>query len=167
MAIEINWVEQHNKGESYAEIPLLGGNLCVYYFENIINKTEWKIEKQENVSEISNQWVIIQQYLNNPCDQLTINLKKQGSDFRNKVWQEIYKIPIGQTMSYSALSNKIDSGARAVANACRDNPFPGIIPCHRVVAVSGIGGFMGQTEGRCLELKRKILAVEAVFSKGS
>ena len=47
-----------------------------------------------------------------------------------------------------------------MANACRDNPFPVIIPCHRVVAVSGLGGYMGQIDGRALEIKKKLLVNE-------
>ncbi|MCK5190962.1 MAG: MGMT family protein [Methylococcales bacterium] len=102
----------------------------------------------------------IQDYLNNPTSSLSVNLQKQGSDFRNKVWAEICKIPVGKVLSYSELASKAGSGARAVANACRDNPFPGIIPCHRVVSVSGLGGYMGQTSGKLFSIKEKLLAIE-------
>ena len=88
-------------------------------------------------------------------------LQKQGTDFRNKVWAEICKIPVGQVLSYSVIAEKVDSGARAVANACRDNPFPGIIPCHRVVSVSGLGGYMGQTSGKFFEIKKNLLLIES------
>jgi methylated-DNA-[protein]-cysteine S-methyltransferase len=64
-------------------------------------------------------------------------------------------------ISYSELAKKIDSGARAVANACRSNPFPGLIPCHRVVSVNGLGGYAGETSGKFLEIKRKLLLLES------
>ena len=102
----------------------------------------------------------IQGYLYDPTISLSVKLQKQGSDFRNKVWTEICKIPSGHVLSYLELADKVESGARAVANACRDNPFPGIIPCHRVVSISGLGGYMGQTSGKFLDIKKKLLAIE-------
>jgi methylated-DNA-[protein]-cysteine S-methyltransferase len=65
-------------------------------------------------------------------------------------------------ISYTDLANRVSSGARAVANACRDNPFPGIIPCHRVVAINGLGGYMGDTRGELFEIKNKLLRLESV-----
>jgi methylated-DNA-[protein]-cysteine S-methyltransferase len=160
MPIIINWVELNNKTDSCVEIPLFEECFSIHYVDNTIAKTEWNLRLLNNPIEINSQWKDIQRYLNNPTETLTINLKKQGSVFRNKVWAEMCKIPVGQTLTYSALARQIDSGARAVANACRDNPFPVIIPCHRVVAVSGLGGYMGQIDGRALEIKKKLLANE-------
>ena len=51
--------------------------------------------------------------------------------------QAIAAIPYGETMSYGALANSIDSAARAVGGACRRNPYPIIIPCHRVTSSNG------------------------------
>jgi len=160
MAIIINWVEQQKQSESCIEIPMFKGSFVIHFIDNVITKTEWRLQPLDTRLVINNQWQEIQGYLNNPEKSLTVNLKLQGSDYRHKVWAEMCKIPVGKTLSYSALASKIDSGARAVANACRDNPFPGIIPCHRVVAVSGLGGYMGQTSGECLDLKRMLLALE-------
>ena len=162
MTIIVNWVEQQNQMDRCIEIPFFDETLLIYYFNNVITKTEWRLGPDDCLSlDDDKDWHQLQQYLTKPIENLTVNLKKQGSDFRHKVWEEMCKIPVGQTLTYSALARKIDSGARAVANACRDNPFPGIIPCHRVVSVSGLGGYMGQTDGRCLEIKGNILAGEA------
>jgi methylated-DNA-[protein]-cysteine S-methyltransferase len=65
-----------------------------------------------------------------------------GTPFQLRVWQAIYAIPVGETRTYGQLAALLGSGPRAVANACGANPFPIIIPCHRVVAKSGIGGFL-------------------------
>ncbi len=160
MPIIINWVDLEGATGNCNELALYEASFIIHTINNIITKTEWNLAPLGRLSVVNEQWEELQHYLNNPTESLTINLKKQGSVFRNKVWAEMCKIPVGQTLTYSALAKRIDSGARAVANACRDNPFPVIIPCHRVVSVSGLGGYMGQTSGRELEIKKKLLANE-------
>ena len=162
MAVSIRWVDQKNTIENCVKVPAVAGNLVIYLIGNVITKTEWSLEKVAIFPIADNsQWKQIQNYLDKPTMPLSVNLQKQGSDFRNKVWAEICKIPAGQVLSYSELANKTGSGARAVANACRDNPFPGIIPCHRVVSVSGLGGYMGQTSGKLISIKEKLLTIES------
>jgi methylated-DNA-[protein]-cysteine S-methyltransferase len=85
----------------------------------------------------------------------------QGSVYRNRVWAALCQIPFGETMTYSALAKKIGSSARAVGNACRDNPYALFIPCHRVISVSGMGGYCGQTDGDFISVKYKLLEFEA------
>ena len=160
MSIIINWMDLENNKGSCIEMPLFEESFVINSFDNVVIKTEWKLTVSDKHFIENNHFKEIQHYLNNPTETLTINLKKQGSVFRNKVWAEMCKIPVGQTLTYSALAKRIGSGARAVANACRDNPYPVIIPCHRVVSVSGLGGYMGQTSGRELEIKQKLLANE-------
>ena len=65
--------------------------------------------------------------------------------FFARVWQEVAKIPIGKTLSYSEVASRIGSpkASRAVGNAMAQNPLPFIVPCHRVRAASGLGGFGG------------------------
>ena len=70
------------------------------------------------------------------------------------------RIPAGKTLSYGVLAKKLDTSARAVGNACRANPVPIIVPCHRVVASNGMGGFMGKRSGSPLDLKHWLLAHE-------
>ena len=163
MPVMINWVDDlsEEKESSCFKISALIGELIVHRVEQVVTKTEWCIYSSEiRSSKNDRQCSQIQHFLDNPKGSLVINLKKQGTGFRNKVWSEICKIPVGRVLSYSELAKKIDSGPRAVANACRDNIYPGIIPCHRVVAKSGLGGFMGQTNGKPLEIKRKLLQME-------
>ena len=73
-------------------------------------------------------------------------MKLKGTKFQNLVWKEISKIPYGQTMSYKEIAARIGhpNASRAVANACGKNPYPIIIPCHRVVCSNGkLGGYSG------------------------
>ena len=95
MSIIINWIDPKNKVGSGIEMPLFGESFSIYFVDNIITKTEWNLRLLNNPGEINKQWKDIQRYLNNPTETLTIHLKKQGSVFRNKVWAEMCKIPVG------------------------------------------------------------------------
>jgi len=67
-----------------------------------------------------------------------------GTEFQIKVWKEIKKIPKGSPLTYKELAKKINKpkAYRAVANACGKNPYPIIIPCHRVIGSNGnVGGY--------------------------
>ena len=73
-------------------------------------------------------------------------MKLNGTEFQNLVWKEISRIPYGQTMSYKEIAERIGhpNSSRAVANACGKNPYPIIIPCHRVISSNGkLGGYSG------------------------
>ncbi len=70
-----------------------------------------------------------------------------GTSFQISVWKKIAEIPAGQTLTYSEIAKSIGNpkAFRAVANACGQNPFPIVIPCHRVVrSDGGLGGYSGQ-----------------------
>jgi methylated-DNA-[protein]-cysteine S-methyltransferase len=84
-------------------------------------------------------------------------LAPHGSPHERRVWEAMRRIPYGQTRSYSDLARDVGSGPRAVGNACGKNPIPIVIPCHRVLAKGGIGGYSG---GRGLPTKRLLLALE-------
>ena len=100
-------------------------------------------------------------YLQRPHQGVSLPAQLAGSAFQNKVWLAIYAIPLGQTRTYSELAAQLQSGPRAVANACGANRLPLLIPCHRVVAKNGLGGFMrGDKNG--LSIKRWLLAHEGV-----
>ena len=88
-----------------------------------------------------------------------------GTVFQIQVWEEIKKIPRGEPLSYKQIALTIGrpKSSRAVANACGKNPYPIIIPCHRVVKSNGsLGGYSGKG-GR--NKKRELLKKEGVFIK--
>lgn len=99
-------------------------------------------------------------YLQNPDTLLDMPILPSGTDFQQRVWQALQAIPIGATLTYAELAERVGSGARAVANACGANPIPLVIPCHRVVAKNGLGGFMQGREANPLSIKRWLLAHE-------
>ncbi len=89
-------------------------------------------------------------------------LKPRGTDFQQRVWKALQDIPPGTVKTYGELASELESSPRAVGNACRKNPIPLLIPCHRVVSKNGPGGFAGKTEGREMRLKMQLLAHEGV-----
>jgi methylated-DNA-[protein]-cysteine S-methyltransferase len=88
-----------------------------------------------------------------------VPMELDGTAFQRAVWQELTRIPYGETISYGELARRVGrpNGPRAVGQANGRNPVPIIVPCHRVVASNGIGGYGGG-----LPLKRALLATEGV-----
>jgi len=80
-----------------------------------------------------------------------------GTKFQRTVWKEIAKIPFGQVATYKEIAARIGNpkGSRAVGVACGANPVPIVVPCHRVVASNGIGGFSGG-----ISIKNRLLSAE-------
>lgn len=100
------------------------------------------------------------QYFRDPRAKRNIPLAPAGTPFQRRVWRALCRIPPGQVRSYGELARALGTSARAVGGACRANPIPVLIPCHRVVSANGEGGFMGKTAGRAMTLKRWLLRHE-------
>jgi methylated-DNA-[protein]-cysteine S-methyltransferase len=96
---------------------------------------------------------------------LSIISKNKGlSRFEKDVYRAVYRIPKGEVRSYGWVAKTVGrpNAARAVGNALNKNPYPGPIPCHRVIKSDGtIGGF-----AKGLSLKRKLLKSEGVDCRG-
>lgn len=102
-------------------------------------------------------------YLADPAFCFDLPLAARGSAFQNEVWGVISAIPPGATLSYGDVARRIRSAPRAVGQACGANWFPLIIPCHRVLAANGLGGFASHDDdGFHLEVKRWLLRHEGV-----
>lgn len=84
-------------------------------------------------------------------------LRPAGSAFDLRVWAAMQQIPHGQTRRYGELAMEVGSGPRAIGGACGRNPIPIVIPCHRVLASGGLGGYSG---GQGLPTKRALLTLE-------
>jgi len=96
-------------------------------------------------------------YLSTPAFVFDLPLALDGTPFRRRVWQALCAIPPGATLSYGELAQRLGSAPRAVGQACGANPVPIVIPCHRVVAKNGLGGFMNHRAGDPLAIKRWLL----------
>ena len=88
-------------------------------------------------------------------------LRAAGTPFQRRVWQQIAAIPTHQTRSYGEVARLLHNAPRAVGQACGANPYPLVVPCHRVLASGGgLGGFARQNGGFLLDVKRWLLAHE-------
>ncbi|MGB5396037.1 MAG: methylated-DNA--[protein]-cysteine S-methyltransferase [Gammaproteobacteria bacterium] len=99
----------------------------------------------------------INAYCKHNAGDFDVKLDLHGTDFQKKVWRELLKVPFGTVKTYGELAKKLKTSARAVGNACRRNPVPLIVPCHRIVSASGIGGYAGTTSGAVHSIKRELL----------
>lgn len=102
-------------------------------------------------------------YFTKPATPFTLPLELQGTPFQQKVWRALQAIPVSKTLSYGELAARLHTSARAIGNACRANPIPLIVPCHRVVAKTHIGGFSGATQGSQIDRKRWLLRHEGAL----
>jgi len=106
----------------------------------------------------------VERYLSEPDFRFDLPLAELGSDFQRRVWAAISAIPRGEIRTYGAVAKMIGSAPRAVGQACGANWFPLVIPCHRVTASGGLGGFSHHDDetGFHLGVKRWLLAHEGV-----
>ena len=99
----------------------------------------------------------LQAYFDGELMEFDLPLAPVGTGYRRAVWKALCGIPYGETRSYSDIAVAAGGSPRSVGQANGHNPIPLIIPCHRVVAVSHIGGYSG---GDGLPTKRWLLALE-------
>ncbi len=92
-----------------------------------------------------------------------LNLQPAGTDFQIKVWEQVMKVPFGETVSYLEIAKQTGSknNTRAVGMANGKNPIPIIIPCHRIIGLNGkLTGYAGG-----LDRKKWLLNHELQFSQ--
>ena len=102
----------------------------------------------------------LEAYRADPDARFDLPLLVEGTPFQLRLWEALRAIPRGKSLTYGELARRLGAEARAVGQACGDNRLPIVIPCHRVVAADGIGGFAHATGGYLLEAKRWLLAHE-------
>lgn len=131
------------------------GFLIGVYFDSkqIVNKQE-SIIFQETIA-------YLDAYFKGECPKILPAIKMHGTTFQQKVWNELLKIPYGQVVTYGDLSVALfghKKGSQAIGQAVHRNPISILVPCHRVVAQSGIGGYAGGIERKkaLLELEQSL-----------
>lgn len=90
-------------------------------------------------------------------------LAPRGSAFQREVWSRLCAIPAGHTRTYGEIAGAFGATARAVGQACGDNPYPVVVPCHRVVGANSLGGFAHTRGGHMLDVKQRLLVHEGVL----
>lgn len=111
----------------------------------------------------------VQRYFDDPGFCFDLPLARVGTEFQRKVWDAIGSIPLGSVRTYGELAKHLGSAPRAVGQACGANYFPLVIPCHRVTASGGLGGFSNHDDinGFHLNVKRWLLAHEGAAGAGA
>ena len=102
----------------------------------------------------------IERYLADSEFRFDLPLAPRGTPFQRRVWGKIAAIGPGLTRSYGEIARELRSSPRAVGQACGANPVPLVVPCHRVLAAGGLGGFAHHEGGFHLAVKRWLLAHE-------
>lgn len=104
----------------------------------------------------------LQCYLDNSQYSFDLPLQMHGTDFQRRLWLILCDVPAGDTATYGELVKQMNmkGGAQAVGQACRRNPVPIVVPCHRILSQSGMGGYAGETAGEKLCLKQALLKHE-------
>ena len=102
----------------------------------------------------------LEAYVEDADFRFTLLLSVEGTLHQMAVWRAMQIIPRGETRTYGELARAIKSAPRAVGQACGKNPVPIVIPCHRIVSSTGLGGFMGAPDGDPIKIKQWLLAHE-------
>jgi O-6-methylguanine DNA methyltransferase len=143
---KIGWLEIETSNNILTNIGFLG-NTGKDYPINFFQKPSFA-------------YVQLEQYLSGLRNEFDLKIDfRSGTEWQSKVWREITAIPYGVTVTYGEIAENLGDKkmARAVANACGANPMPIVVPCHRVVAKSGLGGYAGG-----LKLKKWLLKHENI-----
>jgi methylated-DNA-[protein]-cysteine S-methyltransferase len=105
----------------------------------------------------------LQAYFDGELTRFDLPLAPAGSAYRQRVWAALRAIPHGQTRSYVDITRVAGGSPRSVGGASGANPIPIVIPCHRVLATNGLGGYSG---GDGLATKRFLLSLEGGLPTG-
>ena len=132
------------------ELSALDSHLARYGMELVDTNPKASAHLRETALQLA-------EFANGERQEFDLALDLRGTEFELTVWRALRAIPFGSTVTYGELASRVGSpgGARAVGSANGKNPVPVVVPCHRVVATDGIGGFSGG-----LARKEELLALE-------
>lgn len=121
------------------------GSLKVVHNEQFILNTLFTDETKSIAQHPLSKQIVseLDAYISNPHHQFQLPLQPYGTPYQLKIWQALLLIPPGLPCTYGHLAASLQSGPRAVGQACKRNPIALFIPCHRVVGQSSLGGYMG------------------------
>lgn len=136
------------------------GDLTVFEQDGAIVAIEWGWGAEQSATPLLEEArAQLFSYFDGERRNFALPLAPRGTGFQQRVWRALCDIPYGETRSYGQIADTLGSVARAVGQANGSNPIPIIVPCHRVLASTGIGGYSG---GDGLATKRLLLDLESL-----
>ena len=148
----------------FLETPL--GLLGISCTEDALIGIDWitaaHVQAKKPITAIAKEVILqLQTYFCDGSHIFDLPLSLSGTIHQQQVWDLLRSVPVGNTLFYGDLARQLSSSPRAVGNACRHNPIPIVVPCHRIIAKSGIGGYSGHLSGPVQGFKRWLLQHEA------
>lgn len=120
------------------------GDLTVSAHDGRIVALDWGWGRdQEPTPLLKHALSQLEAYFDGSLERFELPLAPAGSRFQRQVWEQMCAIPRGGTRTYGEIAEAIGGSARSVGTACGANPIPVIIPCHRILAANGLGGYSG------------------------
>ncbi len=135
--------ETEQMAEASLETPV--GTLCVVERDGAIVRLSWQAAPvgASGSALTAEALTQLRAYFAHELTEFDLPLAVAGSDFQRAVCAAMSAIPLGETRTYGDIAKDLGAAAQPVGNACGANPIPVIIPCHRVLGASGLGGFSG------------------------
>ena len=144
-----------------ASIPSPFGQLAVSESDGAITKVDWKDTENPQTSKLLEKTAEqLAAYFAGELKEFDLPLKPSGDAFQQFVCDAMLKVPYGETTTYGAIADQLETYGQPVGRACGMNSIPIIIPCHRVLAADGIGGYSGDGG---VERKIELLKLEGGF----
>lgn len=144
-----------------ATLNTLVGPLTLTEADGAITAVEWRVGGDDNTPVLRAAVQQLNEYFAGERQDFELPLRVVGSDFQRAVCDAMLAIPFGETCTYGDISKALGVPAQAIGQACGGNPIPVIIPCHRVLGASSLGGFSGGgRDGAGVETKVLLLRHE-------
>ena len=128
--------------EGICKLGIGNQQATVQWLLDHVDAVEAKVQDYQLIHQAKVQ---LRQYFRGKRKKFDLPLDMRGTNFQLQIWRELKKIPFSQTVTYQQLADNIKNpkAVRAVGGACGANPLPIIVPCHRVVGGTGLGGYSG------------------------
>ncbi|MEP3300719.1 MAG: methylated-DNA--[protein]-cysteine S-methyltransferase, partial [Roseibium sp.] len=126
-----------------ASIPTPVGWIRVTEQDGHLTRLDWGQGQDETTPLLEETREQLLAYFDRALDRFDLPLNPKGGELHQAVFQAMLDIPFGQTRTYGEIAKELDTYGQPVGQACGANPIPLIIPCHRVLSATGLGGYSG------------------------
>ncbi len=146
---------------SQLTVPSVVGKLTIVQTGEAITSLDWGGHSTDETPLLQEAARQLSAYFEGRLTKFDLPLEVEGTDFQRDICDAISAIPYGETLTYGDIAATLNVPAQAVGQGCGGNPIPVLIPCHRVLAANGLGGFSGRGG---VEAKVALLKLEGAAS---